>query len=203
MSCLITSGRARGCKDNMGGILWAVFFNYANGQGIATVTGSDTVTYTKDSDPIASGVIEEITMESGKVGYKYVPQKNTSSWTDEPQVSVENGTSLFIPTLNMLFAKNEATLRNQMLLLARGEVQAVVKDRNNKFWLLGFHNGLSMNTGNGASSGVGAGDMNGWNISLIGEERVPAYEIFDTDVATTEAMLNSVIGGDSGSGFGV
>lgn len=199
MDCLITSGIARGCKDNMGGIQWAVGFNYANGQGIASVNSG----ITKDSEPIAAGIVTSITMESGKTGYKFVPQKNTSSWTDAPTSEKATGVSFFTPTLNLSFAKYEAAKRNQLLLLTRSETVWIVKDRNNKFWLLGFHNGLDIVTGNGAQSGVNAGDMNGMVVSLAGEERVPAYEIFKTDVATTEALVEALVSGDSGSGFGL
>ena len=59
--------------------------------------------------------------------------------------------------------------------------------------------------GENIQSGVQAADLNGIKITLEGKERVPAYEIFITDVATTEAMIvNSVLGGSgSGSGFGI
>lgn len=201
MKCLINQGIVRGCKDNMGGLLWAIGINYANGEGIDSVN----LGITQDSEPIAAGVVTSIKMSNGKVGFKYVSQKNTSSYTDTSAGSKETGTSSWKPVLNLSFAKHEASKRNQILFLSRGETTWIVKDRNDRFWLLGFHNGMEITPGENIQSGVQAADLNGIKITLEGEERVPAYEIFITDVATTEAMIvNSVLGGSgSGSGFGI
>jgi hypothetical protein len=172
MSCLLTSGWAKGCKDNAGGLKRVLLANK-----------SDVVSFTEGqtgSLPEPSGEITAITMGAGAVFYEFVPNKMSSNWVENIQANTQNGTVGYEQVLTMIFAKNEAAKRNQVALLGQGEVYAIVEDYNGKYFLLGEFNGCEL-TGGSSSSGTALSDLNGWTLTLSAMEPEPAKEV-DADI---------------------
>jgi hypothetical protein len=60
--------------------------------------------------------------------------------------------------------------RNEILLLAKNNLVAIVKDNNDKMWILGFANGLDI-TGGGSATGTAFGDRNGYTLTFTGNEK--------------------------------
>jgi len=70
--------------------------------------------------------------------------KQTSSLTENITASVENGTVFYAQELSIILNKLQASTRNEILLLAKNNLLAVVQDGNDKYWLLGKVNGADL-----------------------------------------------------------
>ena len=182
MACLLTGGIAKGCKDNSGGLKRVLIQNT-----------SEITSFTPELASVADlGAITAITMEAGAQYYEFIPNKMSSNWVENVQSNIQNGTMGYEQVLSLIFKKNEASLRNQVLLLGQAEISVIVEDYNGKYFILGEENGLELTGGNGAS-GTALTDLNGWNIVLGGMEHYPAREILDTDKATTDALIAALL----------
>lgn len=179
MSCLITTGIAKGCRDNVGGIKKVLITNTSN---VTAFTPIQDIIGTPSDD----GLITGITMNSSAKFYEFIPNKNSSNWTETIQSNLQNGTLGFDQALVMMFAKNEASKRNQIKLMGQATMYAIVLDYNEKYWLLGEKNGLELTAGT-SGSGTGPADMNGWNITLSGSEHHPAREVEASIIAAITA----------------
>jgi len=174
--CKLTAGWSKRCKDNMGGIKEVYITNHEN------VDWTNTIPLPGSASPEDEGVITTIAMNGSpeEKFYKFVPNKDSSNWVENIQSNVQNGTVAYEQVLNVIFAKNEATKRNQVKLLAQAELAIIVKDKNNKYWMLGEENGVELTGGNGGS-GTAMTDLNGWTLTFTGTERFPAREV-DEDI---------------------
>ena len=166
MSCALTQGYTLDCKDSLGGIkaLWLIA--HAN---VASVTE-------------ASGIVSAITKSAGKVFYKYELVKNTGALTETITASVENGTVFYAQELSVVLNKLQANTRNEILLLAKNTLMAVVQDANDKYWLLGRYSGLDV-TGGTAATGTAQGDRNGYTLTFTGGEKELAPEVSSSIIA--------------------
>jgi hypothetical protein len=163
MSCLINTGYSLGCRDSIGGISIAYIGNFEANQGyvfngdneITGLTGSGTVSY-----------------------YKFEQEMETGSFNQEGAYSTENGTIFFNQSLSLTFHKNDADLRNTLLILSQANLSAIVKDQRGEYWLLGLKNGLRVTAGS-MNTGKAFGDLNGVILTITGKEPEPAHRIDD------------------------
>ena len=160
MPCALTTGYSLDCKDSAGGITEVYFIEEANVTAMAT----------------ASGVVTGLTKASGKRFWKYELPKETGSFTHNPTVSTENGTLFFEQNLTIVVNKLAADINTELKLLAQNIVIAVVKDNNNKFWMLGKERGLDM-SGSTSGSGTAFGDRSGYSLVFVGKEPDQLYEV--------------------------
>lgn len=165
MACSnITSGLVLDCTDGVGGIE-VVYI--ANGPAESFTEGS--------------GVITEIVVDGAPLTpadfYKFEIPRQTASFTETMNLSVENGTLFYNQDLTVIFNKMEAEKRNQILLMAKSNSMIVVfKDNRGALFTVGLKNGAFMSAGT-ATSGTAFGDRSGYEITLSGIEIAPAYEI--------------------------
>lgn len=167
MPCALTQGYTFDCKDNIGGLEAVWFINW-----------NDVTAITE-----ASGTVTAITKSAGKVFYKYQLVKNTASFTENIQGSIENGTVNFDQQLVIVINKTQVNMRNEILLLSRNNMMAVVKDRNGRYWLAGRYSGLDLLSGSG-TSGTTATDRNGYNLTFSGAEKELSPEVASAVIAT-------------------
>jgi ligand-binding sensor domain-containing protein len=167
MACALTSGYTFDCKDNIGGLKSVWFIGYND---VASVTE-------------ASGVITAITKDAGKVFYKYQLVRNTASFTENIAGSIENGTVVFNQELLIVINKMQTSMRNEMLLLAKNNMMAVVEDQNGRYWLAGRFNGLDLLTGS-VSTGLAQADRNGYSFTFSGGEKESAPEVSSAVIST-------------------
>ena len=165
MSCTITTGRARGCRNSSGGVLEFVIGNHP---GVADY-------FDVDEDNVITGI-------TSFTGYTFVPTKNSSSWTEEIQVSLENGSVGFSQSATMTFTRSDSALRNQVLLLAQANVLVIARERSGRYFLLGATEGCEISAGNGGS-GTNLTDLNGQNLVFTAMENAPAYEVSASIIA--------------------
>jgi hypothetical protein len=170
MSCALTQGYTFDCKDNIGGLkaVWFIGWN-----DVSSLTES-------------SGTITAITKASGKVFYKYQLVRNTSSFTENIAGSVENGTVVYNQELAIIINKMQVSMRNEILLLAKNNMMAVIEDQNGRYWLAGRYNGLDLLSGS-ASTGTAQADRNGYTLTFSGGEKEMAPAVQASVIATLTA----------------
>jgi len=154
MACALTQGYTLDCKDSIGG-LKEVYF--AAVEDIASFTGS-------------SGTLTAVTMEAAKTFFKYELVKESSNFAEAINTNVQNGTVFYAQTLEIILNKLQVNTRNEILLLAKNNICAIVKDNNDKMFVLGKVNGLDI-TGGGSASGTAFGDRNGYTLTFTGNEK--------------------------------
>ena len=168
--CEITTGRLEVCKDVVGGIDAIYFINYGDYSfpaDVTYVTGADTI------DSIAN--VTSL--------YKY-QLKGTNSFDQVITTSRDNGTSFVEQTLSVVLKKQDAATHKTVKLLSYGRPNIVVKTRNNQFFLAGLEHGMELTTAN-VSNGTAMGDLVGYTLTFVGNEKILA-NLLDT---TTEAGL--------------
>jgi len=84
--------------------------------------------------------------------------------------TIENGTVVYNQELLVTINKMNTSMRNEILLLGKNTLIAVVEDQNGVYWLLGRYNGLDITTGT-ASSGLAQADRNGYQLTFTGGEK--------------------------------
>jgi hypothetical protein len=165
----LSSGYALDCKDSSGGITEVYFIEKANVSSVAT----------------ASGVVTGLTKASGKRFWKYELPKETGNFTNNPQVSTENGTLFFEQGLTIVINKLSAAVNTELKLLAQNVLIAVVKDNNNKYWMLGKERGVDM-AASESGSGTAFGDRSGYTLNFTGKEPDQLYEVNSSVAAALE-----------------
>ncbi len=160
MACALTQGYTLDCRESLGGIKAVWLIAHAN---VSSVTE-------------ASGIVSTITKAANKVFYKYELVKNTGTLTETITASVENGTVFYAQELTVVLNKLQANTRNEILLLAKNTLMAVVQDANDKYWLLGRYSGLDV-TGGTSATGTAQGDRNGYSLTFTGGEKELAPEV--------------------------
>lgn len=154
MACALTQGYTLDCKDSIGG-LKEVYF--AAVEDVASWTGS-------------AGAYTAVTMEATKTFFKYDLVKESANFAEAVNTNVQNGTVFYAQTLEIILNKLQVNTRNEILLLAKNNLVAIVVDNNGVSWILGFANGLDI-TGGGSGSGTAFGDRNGYTLTFTGNEK--------------------------------
>ena len=160
MACALTQNYVLDCKESLGG-LTEIYF----------MPAADVTSYVE-----ASGVITTLVKAAGKKFYKYELVKGTSSFVENINASVENGTIFYQQELTLILNKLQTNTRNEILLLAKNRLVAVAKDNNGTFWYLGLTRALDITAGS-AQSGAAEGDRSGYTMTFTGKEAKLAPEV--------------------------
>lgn len=165
MSCTQYSlkGIARGCKDSIGGIV-KVWVNpdYDTARGsVALVEGVEN--QAKVTSPSSNG---------WKVFNFF---KNTGSMTSTLNVSESAGSS-FSTEVSLTFMKQDSAKRLEMLGLLLGQCMVIVKDANQKYWVLGWDSPVEASAGT-AVTGTASTDLNGFTVTLKDDSKLLPYEV--------------------------
>lgn len=161
MACTQTlSGLAFDCAPSMGGIV-AVY--------LANFTDVDVVTVT-------DGIIDSIEMKSGEKFKKYGFPRNTGSMSSNYTFDKTTGANFVVTDLVMVFTKMETAKRVEITAMAQGELVAIVKDANGKYWYLGKNEPLTPSAADGLS-GTARADRNGYSFTLQDNSLEMPYEV--------------------------
>ena len=159
MACALTQGFVLDCKESVGGIKSVRFVEFDNVASIAYAAG-----------------VATLTMVASKKFWKYAQVRETSSFTETITANVQNGTIFYSQELSVILNKLAAATRNEILLLAKNRLMAIVEDMNGNFWLLGAKNGLDITGGNSAT-GTASGDRNGYTLTFQAMEADPMWSV--------------------------
>jgi hypothetical protein len=173
MSCineLLNGGITLGCDPNTGGVRKIYITDSIN---VSSVTEN------------ADEVITAIGMVSGTTYYDFQFNKNTSSYEENIEVNLENGSTVYNQSVNLVIPRREWQKRNTIALLAVGQkkLSIIVEDSNGLFWLFGRFEGMQVTEMTGGS-GVVKTDLNGYTITFTGAEGVQAFEVDATVIPT-------------------
>ena len=166
MACLLTKNRAKICSDSLGGVSKIYLFDFLENPFTVTadvctaMNASLTVCYEYDL------IGDENTFEQSTVGER------------------ANSTRVNTQTLNMKLNKTSALDNAEFNLLAASQAQAVVKDRNGIYHVLGYDDGLDWTIV--SSSGGAKGDANGYVVTATGTTGRIAPTL---DTSTASAFL--------------
>lgn len=167
--CALTQGYELDCLEGMGGAsdVWLIEFDNVSG-----------VTH-------AAGIVTAIAKSNGKRFWRYKQRRGTLEAKEELQKNIEAGTLFWNQTIDMALTKMQASIRNEIVLLAQNRLIAVVKDRNAKYWLYGKEDGLDLMN---ATPGTGKAnaDRNGYGLTLTAAESQPALEVNESVISTLE-----------------
>jgi hypothetical protein len=124
----------------------------------------------------ASGLEDSISTITGVTNlYKY-DLKGANSFEQTITSSRENGTTFVEQTLTFTIKGLDATATKQMKLLAWGRPHVVIRTNANNFFLAGLRHGMDVTTGT-ISNGTAMGDLNGYTMTLVGMEAIPANHL--------------------------
>jgi len=175
--CIINKGIARGCRDNASGLYTLFVANYPSG----TTTSSAFLTKDENgmvTDFTGSSVTTPVTF------YEFTPNKNSGAFTEEYQISLENGVHSYSQKVEASFAKMDQEKQNLIDSLASGNFLVVAKDRNGKFFLMGENDAAAIGAGT-AGSGKGLTDLNGYALTFEASEGKPSPEVDPAAIHTT------------------
>jgi hypothetical protein len=174
-TCNLTAALALDCLDNVGGLktLWiSSDFDYTS------VTADST---------------DGITAVTGGTGnfYQVEIPKSGTSFTENFNVSEENGTAFFEQTITIPVQKLSSAKREQIQLIAYNRAtRCVVEDNNGVFWLLGLSRGCTLTAGT-TTSGSALGDASGYNFTLTGQEPEMMYQVENLAALTGTTFVNA------------
>jgi hypothetical protein len=168
MACALTQGFTLDCKDAIGGIKSVRFASLADFGTLNPAYSTGAVTFGSAS----------------AVFYKYELDKEESSFNDDPTAGSNKGTFYYVPSLTFILSKLDVTKRNEIQLLCKNRVVAIVETREAtpQYWAIGQTNGLDFTSGTGGS-GVAAADLNGYTMTFTGMEPNPMVNVSSTDLA--------------------
>ena len=151
MACDLTQGRNVPCKDVVGGIKEVYFVDY--GDITSPTFGSD----------------DELTNAAGTFSaYKY-DVKGSNQFTQNFNVSRENGTTFFEQVLELQLTKLSKEDNKELKLIAYGRPHVFVVDYNGNAFAVGLEHGCEVTAGT-AVTGTAMGDLSGYTLSLTGNE---------------------------------
>lgn len=163
MACDLTLGRLEPCKSYVGGLKAVYFVNFGDATGY-TYDGTDT-------DEIA-------TVTGTPNAFKY-ELKGANTFTQTVVSSRENGTTYWEQVVELTFKGLTVKTNKELKLLAYGRPHVIVEDNNGNLFLAGLENGMEV-TGGTVVTGGAMGDLNGYTLTLTGQEKIPANFIGTT-----------------------
>ena len=155
MACEILSGRLDfSCKTNVGGL-----------KALYILKSFDSSL--KADSTIAAGIMTATTAANDVYKFELLADANTFS--EENEVSRENGTSLFNQSGAFTLKKQDNLTQDLLEGLSKMRAQVILEDYNNNFRLAGLENGVDFTVG--TVSGGAMADMNGYNLAFTGKEQ--------------------------------
>lgn len=164
MACDLTQNLSLDCIDSAGSIVKVWVLN-----GPAS-------SYTE-----AGGDVTAISVGGTAVGpsdwFSWELPRQTSSYTEVANVSVENGTLFYQKDLAVVFNKMSATKRNELLLATQNQDMIVAfEDANGEYWVFGLDKGAFTSAAQ-AATGATFADRNGYELTISSQEMEPAFTI--------------------------
>lgn len=164
MACLMTTGRKLACKDAVGGIRAIYFADYGT-LGTATIAGGIVTAF--------SGTTYTL--------FKY-DVKSASGLSQTITSSDETGTTFYAQSLTVVLTKLDALTQQELQKLIVGRAHAFIEDNNGNFLAVGMTRGTT--TTGTITTGVALGDLNGYTLTVMGEEPLMSQFVTSSLVTT-------------------
>jgi hypothetical protein len=168
--CDIANGLAEPCKTAVGGLDAMYIINYGD------YAPSD-ITY----DATQTDMISDI---NGVTSLYKFDLKGANSFEQTITSSRDNGTTFVEQTLTVTLKQQSAAKHKLVKLLSYGRPHIVIRTRAGQYFLAGLERGMDLTTGV-VSNGTAMGDLNGYTLTFVGMESLPANFLS----STTETAL--------------
>jgi len=181
-NCLLFNQNiSKACRDAQPGISQIYIANFDDLESV-TMNAEDTK-ITDISGTTASGATS---------GYFYTVSvnKESSGFVDNSDISIPDGRSIYIPTLDFRVSNMDPTTRSIFKQLSQATVVAIFKTVDGRYYLAGRNNGLDMSAGTMAT-GTARGDFKGLEVTLEGLESEPVVEIDTESVIISDILVSS------------
>lgn len=165
MACTTLTGIAKGCDNNIGGIVRVL------------INDSDNIT-SKTSSSV-DWEVSAIAKSSPYVEFNF--RRNVGNYTEERQNSLENGSYFYMQTIMLKLMKREASKSKALNIAGEGQrdLDIIVEDANGKFWNFEL---CQMATDTGGS-GTAKADGSNYEVTFTAESLHKAYEVDPTIIA--------------------
>ena len=188
MGCDITAGRIEQCKDSVSGLKAMYLINYDDLNSDSTYVtygAGDNIDEIIDWAPIDDTAQLNI--------YKFELKSTTNSFTTAINSSRDNGTTFFEQTLVAALKRQDVVTHKNVKLLAYGRPRIVIRTMTDQFFLMGLDQGADVSAGE-ISSGAALGDFNGYSLTFMAQEELPANFL----LASSEAALATLFATSAG-----
>jgi len=155
MACTLTKGRKLACKDAVGGIK-AIYLAEYGTLGTATIASTGYVT---------AFSLTNYTLYQFDV-------KSASGLEQTINSSDDNGTTFYEQVLTLVLTKLDPETQVQLQLIIANRPHVFVQDNNGNYMAVGMTRGTT--TTGTISSGVALGDLNGYSLTITGQEPLMA-----------------------------
>jgi hypothetical protein len=164
MPCQLNSSIAKTCRDGSPGLVTVYVTEFAN--------------YTQGTITSASGIITNVAsfLTSGKKFWTYALEYGVGNEVENINPNAQTGTLAINQNLNFYIPKKQASVAQQIMVLAQTDLLFIVKDKNGAYRLLGEEFGMRM-AASTAPSGTAANDQSGYVLAFTAEERTLAKEV--------------------------
>ena len=166
MSCDITAGRNKVCKESIGGNSVLYLYNFL-----------------EDPFTVVNGEATAMNVALTEA-FEYQLEGDLNTLVEDVVTDRNTGTTINTQTLTAVLKQIDAATSAQMMLLAKGFPMAVVKDRNDNYHAVGISDGIDFNV-NAQTGGVKT-DLNGY--TLVGTSTTQDIAPL-LDAATVTAFL--------------
>ncbi len=120
------------------------------------------------------------------VAYKYTINGDGNTLTQSKLADFKTGTSVVTETLVNQLKQVDGATNVELEKVAEGNISGILKDRNGLYHWVGHENGFNVTRTIEAVSGGARTDFNGYNITLVSENKTFAPIL---DASTTSAFL--------------
>lgn len=170
MPCLITSSRAKACKDGLGGQSTLYLYNSL-----------------EDAFTVLNG--EATAMNAALTAAYAYPLEGDGNTLEQNMVSDRNtGTRVNTQTLTIVLKNMDAATNAEFNLLAAGYPQAVVVDRNGNYIALGLDDGIDFTVV--SSTGGAKTDLNGYTLTGVSTTGELAPHLDAATITAFEAVVS-------------
>jgi hypothetical protein len=165
MPCELTRGFELSCLEGIGGVKEIFVANY---------------TYF-DSGIVYGGPAGAISELPGTVGdpitvWRYQPFRNSGSYVETVNKSLETGTLFFTQEVSWTFGKLTQVLRNEFLNLSKAKMVVFVRTNDDQILMIGAGGGADLSAGT-VQTGAQKADLMGYQVTVTAEELAPAVHL--------------------------
>jgi hypothetical protein len=165
-ACQALEAIIKSCDNNSGGI-YGIWINQQD--EIASITPTN-------PSAGAGWEITTINLQATPVLFEnYFIRRNTSSYTEEANIDLINGSSYVTATINLMFQRREADKSRAIKILGSGQqyLAAVVLDANGIYWYFPYLQVTAVAEG----SGQARADGSKYAVTLLSENDYLAYTV--------------------------
>ena len=170
MACTLTTGRKLACKDAVGGIK-AIYLAEYGTLGTATIGGT--------------GYVTAFSLTNYSL-YQY-DVKSASGLEQTINSSDDNGTTFYEQVLTCVLTKLDPLTQLELQKVIANRPHVFIQDNNGNYLAVGMTRG-TMTTGT-ISTGIALGDLNGYTLTITGQEPLMAQFV------TSSLVTGKIAGG--------